>query len=341
MGSFDPTMMFDRMSGGKPTIDANTYQSRWDPQAGQKMREFLSKKGISNGQMTKDLFGEYMKEQMAARMAGGGGGMGGFGRGDRGDRGGPPGAGGPPGMMFNAGNGGPPGFGGAPGMMAPQANPEEMAREKFKQYDKNSDGILQADEQPDEMKAEMAKFDGNKNSQIEFEEYKEFFKSQMTALMNQGPAGGYFAPPAFEDELEKKPTVFRAGKLPKNLPDWFEKLDKDKDAQVGLYEWKSDGRALDDFRNLDFNGDGFITIDECLRNSRILAKKAGVSLPSGDSGASASGEKKDAGSWANFFKGRGGDKGKGREEMKTDGGRGGRGEKGERGERPERSKKGD
>lgn len=65
-------MMFDRMAFGKPTIDVNAYQSPFDPSAGQKMRDFMARKGNASGQMTKELFTEYFNEQMTARRAGGG-----------------------------------------------------------------------------------------------------------------------------------------------------------------------------------------------------------------------------------------------------------------------------
>lgn len=335
-GGFDMGMLFDRASNGKPTLDVNTYTSPFDPQAGQKLKDFMAKKGISGSQINREQFTEYMNEQMAARMAARGGAPGGFG--GPGGPGGGPGAGGAPVMMgFGPGRGG---EGMAPA--APQANPEELARERFKQFDKNADGILQPEEQPEFIKGELAKFDANKNGSIEFDEYKEFFKTQVATMEAQGAFPGAGGPGTIEDELEKRPTMFRAGKLPKDLPSWFEKLDKDKDGQVGLYEWKADSRTFEDFRQLDFNGDGFITIDECLRNNRILAKKAGV--PVGTNTVSTSvpsaggSDKKDAPAnpWANLFKGRGdkgGDKGAGAGDRPEKPGRGG-------GDRPDRGTRG-
>lgn len=332
-GGFDMGMMFDRVANGKPTIDVNTFSSPFDPQAGQKLKDFMAKKGISGSQINREQFTEYMNEQMAARMAtrgGAPGGPGGFG--------GPggPGMGGPPGMVgFGPGRGG---EGMAPGF--PQANPEEMARERFKQFDKNADGILQPDEQPETIKGELAKFDANKNGNTEFDEYKEFFKTQVASMEAQGAFPGASGPGTIEDELDKRPTMFRAGKLPKDLPSWFEKLDKDKDGQVGLYEWKADSRTFEDFRQLDFNGDGFITIDECLRNNRILAKKAGVPVgtsPVSTSTSFGSSDKKEgANPWANLFKGRG-DKGSGSGIDRMD-----KSDRGNRGgmDRPDRSNRG-
>ena len=58
--------------------------------------------------------------------------------------------------------------------------------------------------------------------------------------------------------------VFRAGKWPAGVPDWFIRLDADGDGQVGLYEWKTSGRPLAEFVRMDRNGDGFITMPELL-----------------------------------------------------------------------------
>jgi Ca2+-binding EF-hand superfamily protein len=76
------------------------------------------------------------------------------------------------------------------------------------------------------------------------------------------------------DEEEKK-VVFRYGKLPKELPSWWESLDKDKDGQIGLYEWRSAiggrelanyyGRELEVFNTHDLNGDGLITPEEWIK----------------------------------------------------------------------------
>jgi hypothetical protein len=77
------------------------------------------------------------------------------------------------------------------------------------------------------------------------------------------------------EEEEKKPTFHRVGKLPKGLPDWFVRLDTDHDGQVGLYEWKEAGRSLDEFRKLDRNGDGFITVEEALHSVKIVAANSG------------------------------------------------------------------
>jgi hypothetical protein len=95
--------------------------------------------------------------------------------------------------------------------------------------------------------------------------------------------------PVPPEEEEKPVTFHRPGKLPKGIPDWFAKLDTDNDGQVGLYEWKEAGRSLEEFRKIDRNGDGFITVDEAMRvaKANVPAGKSdgGNSARSGDESA--------------------------------------------------------
>jgi len=60
--------------------------------------------------------------------------------------------------------------------------------------------------------------------------------------------------------------------MPKELPGWFADLDKDKDGQVGLYEWKKADKDMKEFTAMDLNGDGFITAEETLRYLKIPVK---------------------------------------------------------------------
>jgi hypothetical protein len=97
-----------------------------------------------------------------------------------------------------------------------------------------------------------------------------------------GPEGA--APNAPAEEEEKRPLVHRPGKLPKGLPDWFARLDTDGDGQIGLYEWRDSGRSLDEFRKLDRNGDGFITIEEALHSVKVASAAGGTGVMTPRSG---------------------------------------------------------
>src|SRR5262249_36196087 len=106
-----------------------------------------------------------------------------------------------------------------------------------------------------------------KDGFIDLNEFKAYFKAVMQQRMAEsaGFVGG--AEPAHHEpaeEEEKKPVVYRAGKLPKELPSWFKELDKDGDGQISLFEWRSGGRSVEEFQKMDRNGDGFLTIAEVL-----------------------------------------------------------------------------
>lgn len=82
-----------------------------------------------------------------------------------------------------------------------------------------------------------------------------------------------------EEPGVKKPVVYRYGKLPEGMPAWFTEADTDRDGQIGLYEWVKhwgDSEAkLAEFKELDLNGDGLITVEEYQR----VQRKAAVADP--------------------------------------------------------------
>jgi hypothetical protein len=90
---------------------------------------------------------------------------------------------------------------------------------------------------------------------------------------------------------EARPSVFRAGKLPPGLPDWFRQLDKDGDGQIGLYEWRAGGRSLEEFARIDRNDDGFLTPEEVLyylaQQSEVRGQKSEVRGPKSEEKARA------------------------------------------------------
>ena len=58
-----------------------------------------------------------------------------------------------------------------------------------------------------------------------------------------------------EEDWDRKPTVLRAGKLPKDgLPTWFKELDTDGDGQVALFEWRKAGKNLQHKRSFVSDG---------------------------------------------------------------------------------------
>jgi len=171
--------------------------------------------------------------------------------------------------MRDGGGGGP---GGPP-------NAEQMDRfldRRFQSFDKNGDGLLDANEMPDALKAERDKWDTNKDGFIDLNEYKSYARARFgqrdgeAPIPAGGPAGQPAAatapPPVVEAEPEtRRPVVLRYGKLPKDLPAWFAELDTDHDGQVGLYEWVKGGKPISEFREMDGSDDAFLTAEEVMR----------------------------------------------------------------------------
>jgi len=263
-GGFDPNRVFDFLSGGKDTISVADWiaqSSRRGPQAAEEINAFVQRAGITNGVVTREQFAQYMQERMAQRGGPGGG------TGGRGPGGGPP---------ANA----------SPAEQA--AWLDERAKSRFSVLDTNGDGVLTAaeltpkndryDDMRNALHSEMDRWDANKNGQIEFDEFKEFYKAYAETRQAQGGGFGPGTDPT-SDEEKKKTVVYRYGNLPPDLPAWFAQYDTDHDGQVGLYEWKAARKASGDlqvalFEQMDTNGDGFLTVEEVLRYE-AKSKKAG------------------------------------------------------------------
>jgi hypothetical protein len=133
------------------------------------------------------------------------------------------------------------------------------AEAAFRRRDANHDGLLDTDEMDEGLRAERDRWDANGDGFIDLTEFKAYVRarSRKQRPVNQpGPGGRGNAKP-----IVKGPFVVE---LPEGLPPWFSEYDRDGDGQIGLYEWKAAGQPLARFRELDFNGDGFITPDEIL-----------------------------------------------------------------------------
>jgi Ca2+-binding EF-hand superfamily protein len=140
-----------------------------------------------------------------------------------------------------------------------------MAEWRFRALDVNGDGMLNHDELAADpaLQSERDKWDTNQDGFIDLGEFKEYFRARLQAYQEAAAQGGP-RPDAPLPE-EKKATVYRAGKLPPNLPAWFAQYDTDGDGQVGLYEWMAAGQSAAEFEKMDRNGDGFLTVEEVLR----------------------------------------------------------------------------
>jgi hypothetical protein len=206
------------------------------------MTEYAQRKGISNGRLTREQFADYWQDRMANRR----------------NRGGP--------------------AGGSPGAPAPGG--EDPAKASFDRLDANKDQVLTDSEIPEGLRADLSKWDTNRDGKIQFDEYRAYFQAHPPADAAASGPSLYIVPSPALEELDKRATVYRAGHLPKELQKtWFEEYDTDKDGQVGLYEWKASGRPMAEFRAMDANGDGFVTAEEALRyfkkNPTAFANPAG------------------------------------------------------------------
>jgi len=227
----------------------------------------------------------------------GGGGQGGFqGKGRKGSGGGFPGGFPGPGGFQGFQKQGPGGF---QSMGGPQGNRpfdvNQMAEADFNLRDRNGDGFLNMDEMPEMLKADLSKWDSNRDNLINLDEYKVYFATVMQNRGSDYQPGNSNAIIIEEEDIETRPVVFRAGKLPKELPNWFKQLDTDKDGQVALFEWRRAGKDLDEFAEWDRNNDGFITPEEALYKLRLIQIAKGSSSTDGGDSPNSAMMKSDAG----------------------------------------------
>jgi len=241
--SADPDAAFDALSGGKEVI----VFSELTPKQQQGLRFAASMQGF---EITERISREQFKEKATALFKKG------FTP--------PPGSDAPP---PGPGSGRPPGKGG------PRS--EDRVEAAFRRYDTNNDGLLSADEIPEGWQQYREKYDEDHDGFISLSEFKKFASdmySQGRELPNS-PSKEKDADPLHHDQPAKtglddgKPAVYRAGKLPKGLPEWFARLDKegDCDGQVGLWEARNDKSVLENFAKMDLNGDGLLTAEEVLK----------------------------------------------------------------------------
>ncbi len=209
------------------------------------------------------------------------------------------------------------------GVLKPEASfdPFAVIDADFRSRDRNGDGRLNPDEMKDSLRSNLTRWDRNNDGLIDQAEYREYMLARERGDNSPGNSNKGIASIIIEEnELDLKPTVLRAGKLPKNMPGWFKELDTDNDGQVALFEWRAGKKTLDEFRNWDLNEDGFITPEECLRQQEVIAKGgsgtstgSGLASRGGDSTSERPSFGKGGGGFGGFSGfGKGGDSGKGK-----------------------------
>ncbi len=213
-------------------------------------------------------------------------------------------------------------------------NPDAMMDGLFSRQDQNGDGLLNHDEMPEALRTERDKWDTNRDGFIDASEFRSYFQARMQQALQErggrgdfsGANGGWGGPEEFSAIAplveDRRPVVYHAGKLPRELPGWFAQLDADRDAQVGLYEWKGSSRSIEEFLGRDRNQDGFLTVEEVLRYEAQSRDKPGSTS---DRVAMIDGRGPGAFGSGMPFRGPGGRGGEGGPSFRGPGGRGGEG----------------
>jgi len=290
-GPPDPNKSFDDMArkttGGTDFID----YGKIPPEERERTNGFLRARGMEpmpdSGTVNRQQYTEQFNKRMEAMMKSGG-----FGGNRGGDRGG------------DRGNVGVPPQG---GQATPNSDEDTMRR--FKERDRNQDGKISMEEASQFLKPVFAQYDTDRDGFVNFEEYKGYmvaFNQQATTGRGLGNGdqgrdrgadrGSFGGQPQQQggntdnrdmrddrksrekEEEIARPVVYRFGKLPKELPSWFEKYDKDLDGQVGLYEWRREGDVTAKFVEMDLNADGYLTAEEWLRFTKQQLEKKPVTL---------------------------------------------------------------
>src|ERR1700757_3103086 len=98
--------------------------------------------------------------------------------------------------------------------------PVDVLRKKaegdFRLHDRNGDGFLNQEEMPDQLKAELSKWDTNRDNLISLDEYKFYYGTRQQSRRDGGnqPPFPVILVQEDDEELSSRPVVFRAGKLP-------------------------------------------------------------------------------------------------------------------------------
>jgi len=262
----DPSQMWDMFAKGKDSISRSEIT---DPGQQMMFDRMVQRMGNTTGTVTKQQFIESMQQRMA--QGGGGGGRGRV----RGAM--------PPGIPMP---------GQTPDPNAQPGGGADPSEAIFRKLDLNGDGVLNTDEMPEDLKAVKDQY-ANRDGVVDLNAFKQFMSSKgQQGFGGNMPLGQEDTP----EEEEKRPVVYHADNLPKELvaggkASWFQELDKDNDAQIGLYEWKDSGRSIEEFQKMDRNGDGYLTVEEVLyylaQQDKATAKLKGKS---GNSASASAGQ---------------------------------------------------
>ncbi|MBA2113922.1 hypothetical protein [Bremerella alba] len=129
------------------------------------------------------------------------------------------------------------------------------------QNDRNKNGVLEKDEWS-KLRGNPADYDKNSDGKITVEE-----------LMQRSSAGrDRYSRSDSSDKPAQDTYRFLTAteRLPKGLPDWFQRNDLDADGQIMMHEYTTSWSSskVSEFNSYDLNGDGVITPKEALESGK-------------------------------------------------------------------------
>jgi hypothetical protein len=173
----------------------------------------------------------------------------------------------------------------------------EEADELFRILDRNGDTVLGPTEWTPRLRltahrADARRVDADGNGRINRTEYRAYFGNRVATVAAQP------APPesnrgsrsddrgSRSDDRRQPPPARPGPPAGDELPGWFTELDTDADGQVGLYEWRADGRPMPEFMTMDLDDDGLLPPGEYLRFVRLTQPEMATEPPTRPASAS-------------------------------------------------------
>lgn len=199
------------------------------------------------------------------------------------------------------------GFGPAAEWMAVTVTPADIqaAEDALRRYDRNRDGYLSGNEISSRWTGNPMDFDRNGDGKLSLNELAVRAARMRVAreeIVTVDPSPRDEDRWRDRDRADEIPDPYHGRQsfamaprqLPDGLPSWFAERDADGDQQVSMAEFASrwTPQLVEEFQNFDLNGDGVITVAECLeavrRGATASVGSGGSSLASDASSSSGS-----------------------------------------------------
>lgn len=149
---------------------------------------------------------------------------------------------------------------------------ESEADKVFRVLDQDGDGLLEVAEMTTTLRLQRSRVDLDGNGRVDRSEYRRYFIQRATLAADALAA----------NKPQPASSSQRPAAIQNALPAWFHELDRDQDGQIALHEWVKSGRPLEQFQQLDADGDYLLTAAEYFRLVRQQDKSSvqeGLPLP--------------------------------------------------------------